>query len=308
MKLYVACLLIVSGFTGVFAQTPKNVESTLEILDIQTGKRTVVLQEKRHFEAPNWHPTDHYLLINSNGLLEKVSLTGQQLGIIPTDFANQCNNDHLIAKNGKWIALSHNDPNAAKSPGGSSRIFTVPIAGGIPQLITPNNPSYLHGISPDGKTLAYCAMRGNNEWDIYTIATTGGEEKRLTTAPNLDDGPEYSPDGNYIYFNSHRTGRMHLYRMKADGTEQEQLTHDEFDNWFGHPSPDGKWLVYIAYLQDQQGKHPFGKDVKLRLMNLQTHEIKDLTSVFFGGQGTINVPSWSPDSKQIALVSYRLFE
>jgi len=290
---------------AIYAQTPQNVESTLETIDIKTGKRTVVLKENRHFEAPNWSRDGKYFVINSKGLLEKISTDGKKLGMINTDIANKCNNDHGISFDGKTLIISHNDSRIQGNAGGNSRIFTLPMEGGTPTLITEKAPSYWHGVSPDGKTLVYCAMR-NGAWDIYSIPSIGGEEKRLTDAESLDDGPEYSPDGKYIYFNSHRTGKMHIYRMKPDGSGQEQLTNDDYSNWFAHPSPDGKWIVFITYIEDQKSSHPFGKDVKLRLMDLKTKEIKDLTGVFFGGQGTINVPSWSPDSKQLAFVTYRL--
>jgi len=245
---------------AVFAQAPKNVESTLETIDIKTGKRTVVLKEKRHFEAPNWSRDGKYFIINSGGLLEKVAVSGDKLGNINTDFANRCNNDHGISFDGKMLVISHNDPRMQGTPGGSSRIFTLPIEGGTPKLITEKAPSYWHGISPDGQTLVYCASR-NGEFDIYSIPVDGGEEKRLTDAPSLDDGPEYSYDGKYIYFNSHRSGKMHIYRMKPDGSNQEQLTKDEYSNWFAHPSPDGKKIVFITYIEDQKAAHPFGKDV-----------------------------------------------
>jgi TolB protein len=151
--------------------------------------------------------------------------------------------------------------------------------------------------------LAYCAERNGN-FDIYTIPVEGGEEKRLTTANGLDDGPDYSPDGKYIYFNSERTGTMQIWRMKTDGSEQQQITSDEYNNWFAHPSPDGKWLVILSYEKDVKG-HPANKDVMLRLMPVGGGEIQVLAKLF-GGQGTINVPSWSPDSKNLAFVSYRL--
>ena len=148
----------------------------------------------------------------------------------------------------------------------------------------------------------------NNEFDIYTIPVTGGPEKQITFSKGLDDGPEYSPDGKYVYYNSFQTGRMQIWRIKAEGGTPEQLTFDEYANWFLHPSPNGKYIAYISYMEDQKEGHPFGKDVKLRLMNLKTGKNRDLTEVFWGGQGTINVPSWSPDSKMVAFVSYRRLE
>jgi Tol biopolymer transport system component len=163
--------------------------------------------------------------------------------------------------------------------------------------------SFWHGWSADGKTLSYCGERNGN-FDIYTIGVKGGKEKRLTQTEGLDDGPDYSSDGKYIYFNSYRTGHMQIWRMLADGSKPEQLTFDENSNWFPHPSPDNKWIVFIAYTSDEKQSHLFGKQVKLRLMNLETKAIKDITPVFYGGQGTINVPSWSADSKKIAFVSY----
>ncbi len=284
---------------GVSGQTPKNVTSILEVVDLKTGKRTVVHEEKRHFEAPNWLRDGKTLLVNADGKLYRIPTTGGTLTELPLAGNLRCNNDHLLSADGKFLAIS------ASEPGQQSAIFTVAATGGVPKRITPQTPSYLHGISPDGKTLAYCAERSGG-WDVYTIPAAGGEETRLTTAEGLDDGPEYSADGAWIYFNSNRTGHMHLYRMKPDGSAQEQLTNDDLDNWFGHPSPDGKSLVFISYLQDQKGSHPFGKDVKLRVMEMGTRKIRDLTDVFYGGQGTINVPSWSPDGKRVAFVRYKV--
>ena len=179
----------------------------------------------------------------------------------------------------------------------------MPIEGGAPRRITKNAPSYWHGWSPDGATLAFVGQRNGN-FDIYTIPVTGGEETRLTTAKGLDDGPEYSPDGRYIYFNSDRTGRMQIWRMRADGSAQEQITSDEFNNWFPHISPDGRWMVFLTYEKEVTG-HPENKNVMLRLMSLEDKKLS-LLAKLLGGQGTINVPSWSPDSKRIAFVSYEL--
>lgn len=301
-KIALTALTTLLSWQTTLAQTPANIESELILLDVQTGKETVILREKRHFEAPNWSRDGTFLIINANGFLEKINLQGKNLGKINPAFVNNCNNDHGLSFDGKTLVFSKNERELGN--GANSRVYTVPLAGGTPKLATEAFPSYWHGISPDGQWLAYCARR-NDEWDVYKIPVKGGAEVRLTDSKGLDDGPEYSYDGRWIYFNSHRTGRMHLYRMKPDGTQTEQLTNDSFDNWFAHPSPDSRQIVYIAYLDDQKGQHPFGKDVKLRLMDLKTRQSRDLTPVFYGGQGTINVPSWSPDGKRIAFVRYK---
>lgn len=296
-KNLIAVILLFFSISVSARQVPEGTASELVILNVNSGEQKTILKEVRHFEAPNWSRDGKYLLINSGGFLEKIDLDGKKLGQIQPDKISRANNDHGISFDGKLLVISKSDE------GTGSRIYTVPLAGGEPKLITPDHPSYWHGISPDGKTLVYCAMR-EGLWDIYAIPTAGGTEKRLTVAEGLDDGPEYSYDGKWIYFNSNRTGRMHAYRMKPDGTGAEQLTDDALDNWFPHPSPDSKSAVIISYLEDQKGSHPFGKDVKLRLLNVETKEIKDLTKVFYGGQGTINVHSWSPDGEWIAFVKY----
>src|SRR6059058_498021 len=176
------------------------------------------------------------------------------------------------------------------------------MSGGTPRRVTQLGPSYLHGWSPDGKFLVYTGERGG-EFDVYRIPVGGGEETRLTTAPGLDDGPEYSPDGAYIYFNSVRSGTMQLWRMRPDGSAQEQLTSDQYNNWFPHVSPDGKWIVFLSFMRDvAPNDHPFYKPVYLRLMPAAGGSARVIAYVY-GGQGTINVPSWSPDSRRVAFVS-----
>jgi Tol biopolymer transport system component len=285
-------------------QTPvaQNITSYIKILDIETGAIETVLSINEHFEAPNWHP-DNYLVLNSKGKIYTLDLATKKLAELNTGFATACNNDHGISPDKKWLVVSHNDKNDPSPKSYKSAIYILPIKGGEPKRITSEVMSFWHGWSPDGKTLAYCGERNGN-YDIYTISVKGGAEKRLTNTEWLDDGPDYSPNGKYIYFNSYRTGHMHIWRMLTDGSKPEQLTFDENSNWFAHPSPDNKWIVYIAYMSDEKQAHPFGKNVRLRLMNPKTKAIKDITPVFFGGQGTMNVPSWSSDSKKIAFVSY----
>jgi hypothetical protein len=271
--------------------------STLEIVPINSKDRRVVYHTLDHIEAPNWTRDGQFLLFNSNGRIFRVPVTGGKPVEIDTGFANRCNNDHGLSPDGMRLAISD------QSRGGKSLIYIVPVEGGVPKPITALAPSYWHGWSPDGSTLAYCAER-NGEFDVYAISVEGGEEKRLTTAKGLDDGPEYTADGKFIYFNSDRTGTMQIWRMKPDGSDQEQVTSDEYNNWFAHPSPDGKWIVFLSYEKDVSG-HPANKPVRLRLMPLGGGPIQDLARLF-GGQGTINVPSWSPDSRQVAFVGYEL--
>ncbi|MFK7848151.1 MAG: TolB family protein [Rhodothermales bacterium] len=273
------------------------VESTLERIAIGSTDRTVIYHTRGRIEAPNWTGDGEYLIYNSNGLLYKIPVAGGIPEQIDTGFATALNNDHGISPDGSQLVVSDN------SGDGLSKIYVLPAEGGTPRPVMTDGPAYWHGWSPDGQTLAYVARR-NDDFDIYTIPVSGGEEVRLTTAPGLDDGPDYSPDGKYIYFNSVRTGTMQLYRMRADGSEQEQMTTDEYNDWFPHPSPDGKWLVFISFEPEVEG-HPRNKDVMLRMMPAEGGEIKVLAKLF-GGQGTINVPSWSPDSEHVAFVSYRL--
>ena len=272
--------------------------STLETITVASTDRRVVYVAPERFEAPNWMPDGKNLLFNRNGRIEKIAVTGGTPQIIDTGFAIRCNNDHGISPDGTQMVISDQSQDEHRS-----LIYIVPIGGGTPRRITQKSPSYWHGWSPDGKTLAFVGQR-NEEFDIYTIPAAGGEETRLTTAKGLDDGPEYSPDGKYIYFNSERTGHMQIWRMRADGSEQEQVTLDDFNNWFPHISPDGQQMVFLTYDASVTG-HPENKDVMLRLMSLKDKKISVLAKLF-GGQGTINVPSWSPDGRQFAFVSYQL--
>jgi Tol biopolymer transport system component len=302
MIFFAVLLILQLTFNDMIAQTNAKITSLLETLDLSSGKRETVKEFPYRIEAPNWTPDGKALIYNSGGKLYRINLSGGAEEEINTDFAVNCNNDHLLSSDGKQIAISH-----GTKEDGKSRIYTLPIGGGTPQLITPLAPSYLHGWSPDGQRLAYCADRNGN-YDVYVIPATGGEEVRLTTAEGLDDGPEYSPCGNYIWFNSVRSGWMQVWRMNADGSEQTQMTFDmERNSWFPHVSPDGKQVVYIAYNKNDvtPGDHPADKNVELLLMPATGGTPRVILSLF-GGQGSLNVNSWSPDSRKIAFVSYKV--
>jgi hypothetical protein len=277
--------------------------STLETIDIDSADRRVSYLAKGRFEAPNWTRDGKAFLFNRDGHIERLPVDGAQPVAIDTGFAVRCNNDHGISPDATQLAISDNSQGDHES-----LVYLVPITGGVPRRVTQKSPSYWHGWSPDGKTLAFVGQR-NGDFDIYTIPAAGGEETRLTTAKGLDDGSEYSPDGKYIYFNSERTGHMQIWRMKPDGSDQEQVFSDDLNNWFPHISPDSQWMVFLTYEADVTG-HPENKNVMLRLMSLAdpkaTEKKITVLAKFFGGQGTINVPSWSPDSKRLTFVSYML--
>ena len=274
----------------------------LETINPFDGKRKVIYETNERIEAPNWMPNGKQLLINSKGLLFKIPVEGGALEKLNTDFANRNNNDHVISFDGKMLAISHHRDG---QPGGGSTVYVLPLTGGTLKQVTANSPSYLHGWSPNGKDLVYTANRpGTSAYNIYKASIADGKETQLTKyETGLADGPEYSPDGKYIYYNGTASGTMQLWRMKPDGSGQEQITFDERNNWFAHFSPDGKWIAYLAFPANMDPiTHPFCKPVELRLMPAVGGAARTIAYIY-GGQGTINVPSWSPDSKQLAFVS-----
>jgi TolB protein len=272
--------------------------SHLELLDLASGRRRIIHSSDGVLEAPNWTRDGRALIYNNGGRLYRFDLAAGTSALIDTGDVIQNNNDHVISFDGRMLAISSHD-----GEDNLSRVYTVPLEGGQPRLVTPAGPSYLHGWSPDGAFLVYTAFR-DGDYDIYRIPAGGGAETRLTTAIGLDDGPEYTPDGRYIYFNSVRSGSMQIWRMRPDGGGQEQMTDDECNNWFPHISPDGQWVVFVSYLPGEvdPGDHPPAKRVYLRRMPLDGGEPRVL-AYLYGGQGTMNVPSWSPDSNQLAFVS-----
>ncbi|WP_104664168.1 TolB family protein [Ensifer adhaerens] len=269
--------------------------SSVEIHDIASGETRVVWQTDRLVEAPNWSRDGSHLIINGDGRLYRLGLDGSEPVEIDTGFATLCNNDHGISPDGRTLAISD------KTEFGKSAIYLLPAEGGRPRLVTRNLPSYWHGWSPDGQTLAYCGIR-DQVFDIYTISVDGGEETRLTHGEGRNDGPDWSADGEWIYFNSSRTGQMQIWRVRPDGSDVTRITDSPYGDWFPHPSPDGKNLLVLSYDGDVFD-HPRDLDVRLRLMNMDGGNARELFELF-GGQGTINVPNWSPSGDRFAFVRY----
>lgn len=283
---------------GDLVQYKTYLGSLLEVMEVANGQRTVLAGAEGSWQAPNWTPDGKTLIYNSSGKLYNFDLATRASTVLNTDFVTKNNNDHVLTFDGKQLGIS----SSAEENKGQSVVYTVPVTGGVPKKITAESPSYFHGWSPDSKFMLYTGQR-NGDFDIYKISKDGGKEIRLTDAKGLDDGSEYSPDGRTIYFCSTRTGTMQVWRMDPDGKNQTQLTFDSLNNWFPHVSPDNKWIVFITFPREVPAdSHPFYQRVYLRLMPVGGGEVK-VIGYLYGGQGTINVPSWSPDSKKIAFVS-----
>jgi len=276
----------------------------METMNVFDGKRRVIYEKNSRFEAPNWMPDGKTLLFNMEGLLYKIPVSGGALEQLNTGFATSNNNDHGISFDAQKLAISHH---RAGFPGGGSTVYVLPVEGGNPELVTPQTPSYFHGWAPNNEEVVYVAQRAGSEvYDIYKKSIKGGDEIKLTNNQKFEhaDGSEYSPDGKYIYYNGSKNGgTMQLWRMKPDGSQKEQLTFDEYNDWFPHISPDGKWIAFISFEPNiELNAHPSYKRVMLRLMPTSGGAPKVIAHLY-GGQGTINVNSWSPDSKHIAFVS-----
>ncbi len=275
----------------------------LETMDVFSRKRTIIYEQDTRLEAPNWMPEGDKLLFNMEGSLYTIPVTGGKYTQLNTGDVRRNNNDHGISFDGKSLAISSHRDGLA---GGGSSVYVLPLKGGTPKLVTERTPSYWHGWSPNNKEVVYVAQReGSDQYDIYSNTLKGDKETQLThNGPGEHaDGCEFSPDGQYIYYNGNHTGTMQIWRMKPDGSDPEQMTFDEYNDWFPHLSPDGKWMVFISFdTSVAPNDHPSYKRVTLRMMPANGGPVQVL-AYLYGGQGTINVPSWSPDSKRIAFVS-----
>lgn len=282
----------------------ENTVSYLNTYDIETGGIRVLARFEKVIEAPNWLKKSDTILFNAGGRMYAYDLASGTETLLDTGACDQCNNDHVVSPDEEEIAVSHM---TFDDTGFSSRVYVVPLAGGTPRLVTPNSPSFLHGWSPDGAEMAYCAFRNVNgvrTVNVYTIPAAGGEERCLTDG-DFNDGPEYSPDGEWIWYNSTKSGLMQIWKMRRDGSGQTQVTRNTRNNWFAHVSPDGKKVAYLSYAKRQlePSEHLPNMPVELWLMNADGSDQHRILSLF-GGQGSMNVNSWAGDSRRFAFVSY----
>lgn len=279
--------------------TTKNMVSRLEVMDVRYGKRVIVRESNEPIRSPMWTKDGNYLVFSEGEQLHALKLKSNVVTKIKSGAANRFTGDHVMSADGKTIGFSH----LGGDGGDQAAIYTMPVAGGEPKRITNNVPSYIHGWSPDGTKIVFTGRRENN-YDVFAISSSGGEEVRLTDSEGIDDGAEYSNDGKQIYFNSNRNGQMEIWRMNADGSDQTQLTDDEFNNWFPHVAPDGKTIVFLSYPRDvDSSKLDTHRSVYLRQLSTKAGKPK-VIAFLNGGLGSINVNSWSPDGKKIAFVSY----
>ncbi|PHN92356.1 biopolymer transporter TolR [Maribacter sp. 6B07] len=292
---------IIKPMNNDFQQYQDYIGSNLEIMDVSTGHRTIIYKSAHSIQAPNWTVDGKRLIYNSKGLLYNYDLDTKAISILNTSFATKNNNDHVLSFDGKLLGISHHNP----EDNNTSSIYYLSSEGSNePKKVTKPGvgASYLHGWSPNQKEMLFTGER-NGAYNIYSINVKSSKEEQLTDFKTLDDGAEYGKNGKFIFFNSARSGTMQLYRMKANGKKQTQLTFDEYNDWFPHISPDQKWIVFISFPKDiDPGEHPFYKHCMLRIMPINGGKPKVLAHIY-GGQGTINVPSWSPDSKSIAFIT-----
>jgi TolB protein len=274
--------------------------STLQTIAIDEGARvaTVAYTTEGHVEAPNWMRDGKALIFNQDGRIMTVPVTGGTPEALDIGAATRCNGSHGLSPDGKWLAISCSMPGKPES-----RVYIVPSNGGTPRVVTEHPDSYFHNWSPDGKRIIF-TRPSHGSGNIYSIPVEGGEEKALTSGTGISDDPDCSPDGKYIYFNSDRNGGMQIWRMHSDGSGPEQMTSDDLVNWTPHVSPDGRSMVFLSYEKGVTG-HPVNKDIALRIMSLDDKKVRVLVNLV-GGSGTINVPSWAPDSRHLAFVSYQM--
>jgi Tol biopolymer transport system component len=279
--------------------------SRIRVWDPASGTaHTVFESRERLYEAPNWTADDR-LLVNGDGKLWLLPTDGSRPPQeVPAEGLPDVNNDHVLDPGGLRVFASAND----------WHIWEVPLTGGVARRVTTDDGGmhFLHGISPDGQRLGYVRLepQGENWWasaTIHTVGVDGQDDVAVTTDPGPADGCEWTPDGEWVLFNTEQfstvPGHAQLARVRPDGAELEQLTFDARVNWFPHIAPTGDVVVYLSYPPGTTG-HPADLPVELRMVSVDEWREPTTLVELQGGQGTINVPSWAPDGSAFAFVDY----
>lgn len=287
---------------GAAAISPRpadlKITSLLQTVEVESGRVTTVLTESGRLMAPNWSRNGKSLFFTKGNRIATIPIAGGKPQLLDVGNLIGCSGSHGFSPDGKWFALT-----CASTSLADRRVYIIPATGGSPRMLT-QNTAWFHSWSPDGKTILFTRGGGPGIGNFFSISVDGGPEKELTTGTDLNDDPDYSADGKYIYFNTNRWGGMQLGRMKPDGSQVDQVTFDEFKNWTPHPSPDGKWIVFISY-DPSVTTHAANKGIVLRILSTNDNKIRTLVHLV-GGDGSMNVPNWSPDSKSLAFVSYKV--
>ena len=292
---FAALCLLVPSPSG--AAEPARMSTTLEIVTVATGARTVIHRGEGSLDAPHFSADGSAVWFNGGGRLQRLALAvGAKPVPVDTGFAVHCLNDHGLSPDGTQLVISD------LTETGKSQMYLLPVAGGPPRRLDAPAPALWLGWSPDGRTLTYGAEREHN-YDVYVISVAGGPERRLTTNPGNDNGPDFSADGRWIYFHSFRADSVQVWRVHPDGTGEEQVTKDDSYNWFPHPSPDGRWILVLSSKVAPETGHPPPGEYVLRLLPVAGGAPRELTR-FTGGNGSLNVPCWSRDSTRVAFAAY----
>ena len=252
-------------------------------------------------EAPNWSVDGCSLLLNGNGLLWRLDLD-DPAELHPIEFIGlpALNNDHVLSADGRWIFMSAMDGHIYRGAPTGGEVVRVSCADG--------KWHFLHGVSPDATYLAYVEIDAFDHPGRLVVAPANAEPGTvIDVGPGHVDGPEWSPDGQWIYVNTEAftdvPGHAQLARVSQSTGEVQRLVTSRTVDWFPHLSPDGRFASYLAFPPGTRG-HPADLDVEVRLVRTDDCGTPVARYPVFGGQGTLNVNSWSPDSDRFAFVGY----
>ena len=252
-----------------------------------------------YMQSANWAPDGKSIYAYEEGRIENIPYLTPEAGgtALPIDTGGLvgCSGNFGVSPDGRSLAVS-----CSESRNGPHQVYLLPAGGGgTPRQVTQGAiASYFHAWSPDSRTIAF--TRGSaGKADLFTVPASGGAESRLTS-DTLNDGPDFSADGKFIYFDSTRSGSSQIWRMQPDGSAAEQITDDDHVNTSPHVSRDGKTIAFLSQPADS------GASVgpaAIRLMATSDGLIRTLVD-FQGDRGSFSMYGWG-DSNHLAFVSYQ---